>query len=94
LPGFTLSKISGRRRPASGISITSPQIEARIAHRHATPPQTAPSRADDWKVYRLADAALEAPAGWTQSSSEREIILTDPAGRELRVEWGSGTSRS
>jgi len=49
----------------------------------------APSRADDWKAYRLADATFEVPAGWTQSSSERgrEIILTDPAGRELRVEW-------
>lgn len=49
----------------------------------------APSRADDWKAYRLAEVAFEAPAGWTQSRSERnrEIVLADPAGRELRVEW-------
>lgn len=49
----------------------------------------AQSRADGWKAYRLAEVTFEAPAGWTQSSSERnrEIILADPAGRKLRVEW-------
>jgi hypothetical protein len=65
------------------------RLAAGLAVLGAVVMSAAQSRADDWKAYRLAEATFEAPAGWTQSSRERdrEIILTDPAGRELRVEW-------
>ena len=47
------------------------------------------SYAQSWTTHRLAEATFEAPEGWAPTSSrgDRTIILADPSGRELRVEW-------
>ena len=48
----------------------------------------APACAQTWTNHRLADVAFEAPADWRATRTrDRAIILADPAGRELRVEW-------
>lgn len=48
-----------------------------------------PLHAQNWTKHRLADVAFETPPGWrpTSNRGDRALILADPSGRELRVEW-------
>lgn len=49
----------------------------------------APGRAETWTTYQVGEATFEVPAGWstTRSRRNREIILSNAARWELRVEW-------
>jgi hypothetical protein len=50
---------------------------------------SAAGQAQSWTPHQFGEVSFQAPANWAPTSrrGDRAIVLADPSGRELRVEW-------